>query len=114
MGGTKVASGFARALPLSAQARSSTAGRSFAKSYSRSSQGIPYSGHVFLDLDPLTDKLCCLLKPAHFRNYSVNLVASSNLTLSYEFFVVENFGIIFVMHVSISLKYELLNTMLEC
>ena len=75
---------------------------------------IPYRGHVLLDLDPLTDKLCCLLKPAHFRNYSVILVASSNLTLSNEFFVVENFGIIFLMHMSIALKYELLNTMLEC
>ena len=102
-GGTKVTSGLARALPLSAQARSSTAGRSFAKSYSSSSHGVPYRSHVFLDLDPLTDKLCCLLETAHFRNYSVNLAELSKLTLSNKFFVVENFGIIIVMHMLITL-----------
>jgi hypothetical protein len=36
------------------------------------------------------------------------------LTLSNEFFVVENFCIIIVMHMLITFKYELLNTMLEC
>ncbi len=114
MGGTKVASGFARALPLSLQACSSTAGRSLAKSYSLSYHGIPYGCHVFLDLYPLSDKLCRLLEPAHFRNYWVSLAVKSFLTLCNEFFVVENFGIIIVMHVMITLKYELLNTMLEC